>query len=101
MSNFTREVLANPKESSTRGCCCDASSLSPISRRDALEQSLFIHLVPVDVLIKVSANTSKYFLSVGVICLIIHKVQFLSIKKYASVYVQAIAVECEDSQAFP
>lgn len=65
--------------------------------RDVLERFLFIHLVPVDVLIKVSENTSECFSPVGIICLIIHKVLFLSIKKYVSIYVKAIAVECKDT----
>lgn len=60
---------------------------------DVLEQFLFIHLVAVDVLIKVSENTSKCFSPVGIICLIIHKVLFLSIKKYISIYWKAIAVD--------
>lgn len=47
--------------------------------RNVLEQFLFIRPVSVDVLIKVSEHTSKCFSHVGIICLIAHKVLFLSI----------------------
>lgn len=81
MSDFIQGVLAKPSGSSTRGCCCDTSSFPPAYPNVLEPFFLFTHLVSDDILIKVLGNTSRFFPAVDIICLIIHKALFLTIKK--------------------